>query len=482
MQFNTYLFILAVFPITIVGYFLLNKIRPFLGKVFLVVMSVWFYGYAGITEFKWLLLSIVVNYLVVILGQKVRKCKKLILWCGILFNVALLFYFKYFNFTINTINGVFHRNFAVKSLVLPLGISFFTFQQIAYLVDAYKGKLGGYCLLDYILYVVYFPKVLMGPIVKPEKLLVQFHDESRTKINPDLFMKGIRMFNIGLFKKVILADTFAKAVSWGFADISATTSMDLILVMLSYTFQIYFDFSGYSDMAIGVSDMLNIELPMNFDSPYKAFSIRDFWKRWHMSLTGFLTEYVYFPLGGSRKGKIRTYVNTVIVFLVSGIWHGANWTFILWGILHGILSVVDRLTEKMRKNIHPALQWMVTFGIVNVLWLLFRANSISEWMSMMSHIGAFKSTAISDGLLNVFVLPETGFLTWLTHTTLLYTHVRGFSMLVFFSLAIVLCLGFENAYRREYRNNIWSAIGSALLFVFSLTCIGSESVFVYFNF
>ena len=329
---------------------------------------------------------------------------------------------------------------------------------------------------------VYFPKVLMGPIVKPEKLLVQFHDESRTKINPDLFMKGIRMFNIGLFKKVILADTFAKAVSWGYADISATTSMDLILVMLSYTFQIYFDFSGYSDMAIGVSDMLNIELPMNFDSPYKAFSIRDFWKRWHMSLTGFLTEYVYFPLGGSRKGKIRTYVNTVIVFLVSGIWHGANWTFILWGILHGILSVVDRLTEKMRKNIHPALQWMVTFGIVNVLWLLFRANSISEWMSMMSHIGAFKSTAISDGLLNVFVLPETGFLTWLTHTTLLYTHVRGFSMLVFFSLAIVLCLGFENAYRREYRNNIWSAIGSALLFVFSLTCIGSESVFVYFNF
>ena len=174
----------------------------------------------------------------------------------------------------------------------------------------------------------------MGPLVSPNVLLVQFHDVNTRKISSQNMVDGIQMFIIGLFKKVILADTFAKAVAWAWriGDFKQLSSMDVFLVMLAYTFQIYFDFSGYSDMAIASAKMLNFELPMNFDSPYKAYSIRDFWKRWHISLTKFLTEYIYFPLGGSRKGEARTYLNTMIVFLISGIWHGANWTFILWGI------------------------------------------------------------------------------------------------------------------------------------------------------
>ena len=228
--------------------------------------------------------------------------------------------------------------------------------------------------------------------------------------------------------------------------------------------------------------MLNIDLPMNFDSPYKALSIRDFWKRWHISLTKFLTEYIYIPLGGNRKGKIRTYLNTMAVFTISGLWHGANWTFVLWGILHGAFSVFDRISDKIRKNIHPAMKWMATFFVVNVLWLLFRANSITEWSFMLRNILGFENLNISGGLINAFVLPETNFLLNLTHTEYLSDHIRGFSLMVMIVFAIVLCLCFENSYKRRYRKNFFSAIVSAILIAFCLTCISSESTFVYFNF
>lgn len=349
-------------------------------------------------------------------------------------------------------------------------------------MDAYHNKVKEYTVIDYMLYVVYFPKILMGPIVKPSDIIPQFNQKAKKTIDTENLVKGISMFGIGLFKKVIFADTFAKAVAWGFSNIQVATSMDLILVMLAYTFQIYFDFSGYSDMAIGVSYMLNIELPINFDSPYKAYSIRDFWKRWHISLTKFLTEYLYIPLGGNRKGKLRTYLNTIIVFLVSGLWHGANWTFLLWGLLHGMFSIFDRITEKFRKNIHPAMQWMATFFVVNILWLLFRANSVSEWLLMLKRIGSMQSTAISEGLLQSFVLPETNSLISLTHMQALNAGVRGFSMIVFYIFSLVLCLCFENAYKRKYTQSVWAAMCLAVMMVFCLTCLSSESVFVYFNF
>ncbi len=482
MQFNTYIFVLAVLPLTILGYFSINKISDVLGKVLLIGISIFFYSYAGIAELKWLLLSIGVNYLIVLILRCINRFRKLILFLGIAFNVLLLFFFKYLNFAITIVNEVGHKDFVMANLVLPLGISFFTFQQIAYIVDSYHNRVEEKAIIDYILYVVYFPKILMGPIVRPSDIIPQFNEKMRKTIDTSNLIKGISMFGIGLFKKVIFADTFAKTVSWGFSNILAATSMDLILVMLAYTFQIYFDFSGYSDMAIGISCMLNIELPMNFDSPYKAYSIRDFWKRWHISLTKFLTEYIYIPLGGNRKGKLRTYLNTMIVFLVSGLWHGANWTFLLWGLLHGIFSIFDRMTEKIRKNIHPAMQWMATFALINILWLLFRANSISEWISMLKRIGAMQSTAISEGLIQTFVLPETNGLISLVHMQGLNARIRGFSMIIFYVFSVISCLCFENAYRRKYSQRIGTAVGLAVMMVFCLTCLSSESVFVYFNF
>lgn len=482
MQFNTYIYALAFLPITAIGYFLINRFNYSAAKIFLVAASALFYIYAGIEGFKWLVISMAVNYILTLLLKK-RK-SKWILWVGIILDVSLLFYFKYTNFAITSINEFWQKGITALSLVLPIGISFFTFQQIGYLVDTYRGETTDNTILDYLLYVTFFPKILMGPITKQSELIPQFHDESKRKVSSNNLISGIQMFTIGFCKKVIIADTFAKAVTWAWniGDFGQITAMDTFLVMIAYTFQIYFDFSGYSDMAIASATMLNIDLPMNFDSPYKAYSIRDFWKRWHISLTKFLTQYIYIPLGGSKKGKIRTYLNTMIVFLISGIWHGANWTFILWGVLHGIFSVFDRLTEKFRKNIHPALQWMCTFLVVSILWFLFRADSINEWKNAMFHIFAFKNTAISDGLINAFVLPESSFIIQTFHLSILNEHVRGLWMLIFYVMAFILCLGFENAYRAKHKNNGITAVFYALLFVFTLTCIVSESVFVYFNF
>lgn len=480
MQFNTYLYILAFLPVAVIGWFLVNKFSHKAANGFLIVMSLLFYAYAGVTGFIWLLVSMAVNYGFVLLMGRFHR--KIVLWLAIVFNIALLFYFKYTNFAVATINQIAGTQYAALDIVLPVGISFFTFQQISYVVDSYNA--GGYSLTDYLLYVTFFPKILMGPIVKRDDLLPQFHEEEKRRFNSDDLIRGLRMFVLGLFKKVVLADGFAGMVSWawGLDSVSSASSMDWLLVMFAYTFQIYFDFSGYSDMAIGTARMMNIELPMNFDSPYKAYSIRDFWKRWHISLTKFLTGYIYIPLGGSKRGVGRTYLNTMIVFLISGVWHGANWTFILWGALHGVFSVFDRLTEKWRKHIHPALQWLLTFLVVSVLWLLFRADSIGQWKEILCNILSFGNTQVSEDLISALSIPYESIFEALFHLGYFTARIRGFWVLLFYAFALILCLSFENAYKREYRNNVFTALASAVLLVFTVTCIGGESVFVYFNF
>lgn len=337
-------------------------------------------------------------------------------------------------------------------------------------------------VFDYLVYILFFPKLVMGPLMEPEDFISQLNDTAKKKVNWENIACGIKIFSFGLFKKMVLADTFASAVAWGFADIEAATSMDWLLVMLFYTFEIYFDFSGYSDMATGGSLMLNIHLPANFDSPYKALSIRDFWKRWHMSLTAFLTKYIYIPLGGSKKGKIRTYINTMIVFLVSGIWHGANWTFILWGLLHGLLSVTDRMFEKTQKRLMEAVRWAGTFLTVNVLWLLFRSDSIPQWKTILYQILTLQDLSVSRDLIKIFELPERKFFRDIFHMSVLESEVRGFWMLLFLCLSLGVCLIPENNYRKLFKNNaVWMLVVAGA-FVWGFLCLGSESVFVYFGF
>ena len=249
-----------------------------------------------------------VNYSVSRLIQD--RNSRLYLVIGIVANTALIFYYKYFNFFTQTINGVFKTDFVMKNIVLPLGISFFTFQQISFLVDSYKGKTRDYSFIEYALFVAFFPQLIAGPIVLHNEMIPQFRDSAKKKINADNLYSGVVLFTLGLAKKVLLADLFAKSVEWAFAgNIDSLTSLEIFIVMLSYTFQIYFDFSAYSDMATGIARMFNFSLPMNFNSPYKAMSIPDFWGRWHMTLTRFLRTYIYFPLGGSRCSALKTYRN-----------------------------------------------------------------------------------------------------------------------------------------------------------------------------
>lgn len=400
----------------------------------------------------------------------------------VLINILSLLYFKYTNFLILNINSVFSSDFKLRELILPVGISFYTFQQIAYVVSLYKREIQKVYLVDYLLYILYFPKLLMGPLMEPSDFLNQINDKELKKIDWDNLACGIQIFCFGLFKKMMVADIFSKAVSWGYSNMETTTSMDWVLIMLFYTFEIYFDFSGYSDMAVGSSLMLNITLPINFDSPYKALSIRDFWKRWHISLTKFFTKYVYIPLGGSRKGKIFTYINTMLIFLISGIWHGANWTFILWGVLHGVFMVVDRMFETTESKIFEPVRWGSTFLIVNILWLLFRSDSVKQWGNILKTIGSFSNTGISAGLLEQFLLPESKFLENIFHLGFWTSHIRGFWMLLFIIGAGGICLIPENNYNTMRKISWVSMILSVISFVWAFVCLSGESVFVYFNF
>lgn len=307
MLFNSYIFILLFLPLLIFGYFILNKINIFAGKLFIIVMSIIFYLYGGLSITVILGISILINYIFACLISKLKAvnlsiypplpARRLhlhaILIVSIISNISILFYFKYFNFFISIINHSLKTDFTTRNIILPLGISFFTFQQIMYLINVYKGTIEHINILDYLAYILYFPKLIMGPLIEPADLISQINNVERKSVNWNNISYGLKIFSFGLFKKMIFADTFSDAVNWGYSNIGTATSMEWILIMLCYTFEIYFDFSGYCDMAVGISTMLNITLPINFDSPYKAISIREFWKKWHIPLTNFLTKYVY---------------------------------------------------------------------------------------------------------------------------------------------------------------------------------------------
>lgn len=482
MQFNSYEFILYFLPITVLLYYLANKIRPLLGKVVIIVASILFYAMGRTNMLIYLGISMLINYVSALAIKKLKIKNKIIMILPIAVNVVLLLYFKYLNFAITNINSFLGKELPIKEIILPLGISFYTFQQIAYIVATERGELENNSIVDYVAYILYFPKLVMGPIIDPVDYISQINQESRKHVDVTNITTGIKIFSLGLIKKVLLADTFAKAVKWTYTNIDAATAMDCILLVLFYTFEIYFDFSGYSDMAVGVSSMLNIDLPMNFDSPYKAVSIRDFWKRWHISLTKFLTKYIYIPLGGSRKGILFTYINTLIVFLVSGLWHGANWTFILWGLLHGLLSCFDRMFDKVEEKIFMPVRWIYTFGAVSVLWLLFSAQTVEQWKNILFKILFMQSTAVSDGMISSFDLVENQFIYNILGLNFLPTNVRGFNMLIFIFVACLVCFVPENNYRKKNSLNIGSLLLASFAFIWGILCLGVESTFVYFGF
>ncbi len=486
MLFNSYIFILFFLPTALILYFGLNQLgKEALAKWALIGMSLWFYAYFHISYLFLLTGSIIINFLtsrlLIRLHGKVRR--KILLAGGITVNLGVIFYFKYFHFFLENVNLLFSTDFHLRKILMPLGISFFTFQQISYLVDSYRLETKDHRLVDYVLFITFFPQLIAGPIVLHSEMIPQFQDPARKKLNQDKLACGIRLFAIGLFKKVLIADTLGRGADFGFANPEMLTALDTAVVSVLYTLQLYFDFSGYCDMASGIANMFHLELPMNFNSPYKAASITELWQRWHITLSRFLRKYLYFPLGGSRKGEGRTLLNILIVFLVSGIWHGAGWTFILWGAAHGAARILHRLCKRFWDKIPRLIGQAATFIFVDLAWILFRAETLQDAAVLYQKLVSPWTWQLSGGLLDQFNLLEFTYIE--DHVPFLKAFVTGFPavhLLICMAVALFLALIPKNCHEKQFVPNGKTAAGSIILLVWSIISLSGLSTFLYFNF
>jgi len=474
--FNSFIFIFAFLPITIVVYFCVNRWGKFsLGKIWLILMSFVFYAYFNVAYLPIIILSILFNYALsqcMLTSKRAWLCR-LCFAAGLLGNLGVLGYYKYYDFFISNVNAAFGSSFMLHRVLLPLGISFFTFQQLAYVIDSYKRTVPRYNMVDYALFVTFFPQLIAGPIVLHSEIVPQFADPKNRHFRFENFSPGLYAFAIGLFKKTLVADTFAKVVDYGFAAGVTLNAPETFFVMIGYMIQVYFDFSGYCDMAIGLSRMFNINAPLNFNSPLKSLNIREYWTRWHMTLSRFFTRYLYFPLGGSRRGTFRTCLNLMIVFSISGLWHGATWACVLWGALHGAASVIYRLTRKKYDRMHAALQWAINTAFVALALLVFRAPSLDRTAYMLGRLFSADFGAISKNILEVFNLPFE-----------LLAGSAPTLMLAAYAGALISLLGFRNAYELtvDFKPTWYRSLLCVLLLFASVMSLSGVSVFLYYNF
>jgi alginate O-acetyltransferase complex protein AlgI len=401
MLFTTAAFLLLFLPITLAGFFLLGRRSPSAAAGWLFLASLVFYGYWMPAFTALLLASIAVNFLA---GRHIARqvsagrpaVAKRWLVAGLVFNLSLLAYFKYANFFIDNLNLLLGTDWHWGRVILPIGISFYTFTQIAFLVDAFEGKVEETNPVHYGLFVTYFPHLIAGPVLHHAQMMPQFGDPSIYRPQAFRLIGGLAIFLIGLFKKVVLADGVSPYADAVFRPVDAGASPlgpEAWLGAWAYTLQIYFDFSGYSDMAIGLSWLFNVKLPFNFDSPYQARSISDFWRRWHISLSTFLRDYLYIPLGGNRHGPLRRYGNLAATMLLGGLWHGAGWTFVIWGALHGLYLTVnhafralvgeERLARLQGRAVYAWASWALTLLAVVLAWVFFRAETLGGALRMV---------------------------------------------------------------------------------------------------
>jgi alginate O-acetyltransferase complex protein AlgI len=502
MLFNSYIFIFIFLPLVLIGWYGLNFYKKYqLANLFLAIMSLWFYGYFNASYLAIILVSIGVNYCLSFLLTKIPETSvheklihRIFLFAGLLFNLGILFYFKYYDFFMENVNAVFGTSFTLRNILLPLGISFFTFQQLSFIIDRALGKAEHYPFLNYVTFVTFFPQLIAGPIVLYDELIPQFQDLSKRRFDSVSFAGGIYLFVLGLAKKVLLADTFGLMVNYGFAQTFSLDAVSTIVVVLSYTFELYFDFSGYSDMAMGLAQMFNITLPINFNSPYRSCSIKEFWQRWHITLSRFFVTYVYIPLGGSRKGKARMLLNTFLIFLLSGLWHGAAWTYVVWGVIHGILVVWDNLNvvgikgreEKRPARFHiPAwLGWIFTFTMFNLSLFFFRSESMLGAFQLFKNLfsgvwtGKLLEVAAQLDISEIYVVKQMLDMVAPGLVSYLYVIV----MVLLFALAFTLIFR-PNAYERSQKpltsTKCWCA---SILFVWCVLSLSQVSTFLYFNF
>lgn len=494
MLFNSYPFIFAFLPLTVTVYFALNRFRLLVAaKIWLALSSLFFYSWWNISYLPLILASITFNYVIgrIIQGGVHHTPRQpytlsssaametaaaaeavirlpllhrplnrlLILLIGVSANLLLLGYYKYADFFIHNINTLLGTHISALKLLLPLGISFFTFTQIAYLIDAYKSQAKEYNYLNYTLFVTFYPHLIAGPILHHKEMMPQFDRLRNKRLQLTNVGMGIYIFAMGLFKKVVIADTFAVYANNGFKH--ALYFAESWAASLSYTLQIYFDFSGYTDMAIGAALMFNIRLPSNFNSPYKSLNIQDFWRRWHMTLSRFLRDYIYIPLGGNRKGETRMLANLMLTFLIGGLWHEAGWTFLFWGFLHGAALIIHRLWRKLHIGIPKWLAWFITFQFINMTWIFFRAENWHEALRILKGMAGWY-----------------GFMTSTDH----FPDINLYLLLIGIFVLISICT--RNSIERlgNFEPKRTNALIMALLFTISLLYFNKISPFLYFNF
>ena len=486
MLFNSYAFLLVFLPATLVAVHVLTRVGGTRAVVLgLTALSLLFYGWWNAVYLLLLVPLMLVNYWLatVLVAQRRRRgqASRMLLTAGLAMNLATLGYFKYANFFVDTLNAVAGTRIVFATVVLPLGISFFIFQKIAFLVDASQGTLDDHLdLPDYCLFVTFFPQLIAGPIVHHSEVLPQFRTVGRTTDTPVAL--AITIFAIGLAKKVLLADAAAPIAAAAFAHaLQHPALVEAWLGSLAYTVQLYFDFSGYTDMAIGAALLFGVRLPVNFDSPYKATSIIDFWRRWHITLSRFLRDYLYIPLGGNRRGAARRHVNLFLTMLLGGLWHGAGWTFVVWGALHGVYLAVNHLWRSVRGSGHTSrlgsvVSGALTFTSVVVAWVFFRAPDVHTALAMLramggeNGIGPAVPVAVGDVLLVAGLLA----LSWCAPNTQELTAYEGPH-------------GAYTAHAAASHTPSWTpaprwALATGLLLALSVMSLSRVSEFLYFQF
>ena len=500
MLFNSYIFIFIFLPATWVLFRLACAQRIIdVALVILLVASLVFYSYWNPPFVFLILFSIIFNYYWGRLIEKASeraRIRKLWLYSGVAVNLTLIAYFKYTNFFMSNVAWLCGEKWITRDIFLPLGISFFTFQQIAYLIDCFKGLAKEHTFAHYALFVTFFPQLIAGPIVRYEEIMPQFSRLRTFAMNYRNITMGLTLLSLGLFKKAVIADTFSPWVASAFETDAPLTFIEAWGGALSYTFQIYFDFSGYSDMALGLGKLFNIELPINFNSPYKALSISDFWRKWHITLSLFLKDYLYIPLGGNRQGELRRNINLMTTMLLGGLWHGASWNFVIWGGLHGAFLVMNHAYRKFLSilRITPPrillpVYWLLTFCSVVCAWIFFRAGSLSRAWEIL--YGMF-------GVNGILLPPNWAPFSWLRDfltslgmkITLPSTWILpgGRYQILLLAACTLAVVFLPNSYEwtcsnlQRGRFSLWLTVGIGGILALSLCFLNRISEFLYFQF
>ncbi|MEQ1914324.1 MAG: MBOAT family O-acyltransferase [Sideroxydans sp.] len=495
MLFNSYTFIFLFLPIVLLGFFQLARWHPAYAAGWLALASLFFYGYWNPAYVGLLLGSIVCNYA---FGLWIAKAgvqhaaarKKQVLIFALTANLLLLGYYKYANFFLASANSLTGGSLTLGDIMLPLGISFFTFTQIAFLVDTYQGKVKEYNFIHYVLFVTYFPHLIAGPVLHHKDMMPQFAHRATYHVNWDNVATGLLLFTLGLCKKVYWADSLAPFATAIFDGVNHGMSIGVLPTIweawsgaLAYTLQIYFDFSGYTDMALGIALMFNIRLPINFNSPYQSTSIIEFWRRWHITLSTFLRDYLYIPLGGNRHGKLRRYGNLFATMLLGGLWHGAGWTFVVWGALHGAYLALNHLWREQVAE--PYLRWVpnwigilvggtLTFMAVVAAWVVFRADTLAQAVVMWQAMFGIEYRAITFDAV--------------THgNLLLQADMSGRSLMLLLVPGLLWVWLFPNSSRLRFiKDSAVLMLAQAALVLYLLFQVidqfGSYSPFLYFQF